>query len=417
MKKEDALKIDNNDQLSYLKKEFLYGDDNEEKKIYFCGNSLGLQHNSLKNKINEHLEQWKKFAVENHFNGDYPWMDIQDKIKEKLKLFLGCSENEIAIMNSLSVNLHLLMVSFYKPSKTKNKILIEENAFSSDRYVVNSQLKHHGFNESSLLTVYPEEDHSIDEDKIISKIITNKESLSLVLLPGIQYYNGQVLNIPKISKVCKDNDIILGLDLAHMVGNVKIDLNSYDVDFATWCSYKYLNSGPGGVSGIYINSKHINNDIVRFEGWWGNKLSSRFEMLKKYDPEHSAEAWVLSNPPVVLLDIHLASLEVFCNAGLDKIFNKSKLLSDFLYDGLNSMDNYSNFFDIITPVESDRRGSQISLFFKKSSENFFNEISKKFVVDYRKPNVIRVAPVPLYNSFYEVYLFIKEIDRLVKSYS
>ena len=417
MKKEYALKIDNNDQLSYLKKEFLYGDDNEEKKIYFCGNSLGLQHNSLKNKINEHLEQWKKFAVENHFNGDYPWMDIQDKIKEKLKLFLGCSENEIAIMNSLSVNLHLMMVSFYKPSKTKNKILIEENAFSSDRYVVNSQLKHHGFNESSLLTVYPEEDHSIDEDKIISKIITNKESLSLVLLPGIQYYNGQVLNIPKISKVCKDNDIILGLDLAHMIGNVKIDLKTYDADFATWCSYKYLNSGPGGVSGIYVNSRHINNDIVRFEGWWGNKLSSRFEMLKKYDPEHSAEAWVLSNPPVVLLDIHLASLEVFTNVGLDKIFNKSKLLSDFLYDGLNSIDNYSNFFDIITPVESARRGSQISLFFKKSSEIFFNEISKKFVVDYRKPNVIRVAPVPLYNSFYEVYLFVKEIDKLVKSYS
>ena len=417
MKKEDALKMDDNDQLSHLKKEFLYGDDNDEKKIYFCGNSLGLQHKSLKNKINEHLEQWKKFAVENHFNGDYPWMDIQDKIKEKLKLFLGCSENEIAIMNSLSVNLHLMMVSFYSPSKTKNKILIEENAFSSDRYVVNSQLKHHGFNESSLLTVYPEEDHSIDEDKIISKIITNKESLSLVLLPGVQYYNGQVLNIPKISKVCKDNDIIIGLDLAHMVGNVKIDLKSYDVDFATWCSYKYLNSGPGGVSGIYVNSKHINNDIVRFEGWWGNKLSSRFEMLKKYDPENSAEAWVLSNPPVVLLDIHLASLEVFCNAGLDKIFHKSKLLSDFLYDGLNSIDNYSHFFDIITPVGSARRGSQISLFFKKSSEIFFNEISKKFVVDYRKPNVVRVAPVPLYNSFYEVYLFVKEIDRLVKSSS
>ena len=415
MKKEDALKMDDNDQLSHLKKEFLYGDDNDEKKIYFCGNSLGLQHKSLKNKINEHLEQWKKFAVENHFNGDYPWMDIQDKIKEKLKLFLGCSENEIAIMNSLSVNLHLMMVSFYSPSKTKNKILIEENAFSSDRYVVNSQLKHHGFNESSLLTVYPEEDHSIDEDKIISKIITNKESLSLVLLPGVQYYNGQVLNIPKISKVCKDNDITIGLDLAHMVGNVKIDLKSYDVDFATWCSYKYLNSGPGGVSGIYVNSKHINNDIVRFEGWWGNKLPSRFEMLKKYDPENSAEAWVLSNPPVVLLDIHLASLEVFCNAGLDKIFHKSKLLSDFLYDGLNSIDNYSNFFDIITPVGSARRGSQISLFFKKSSEIFFNEISKKFVVDYRKPNVVRVAPVPLYNSFYEVYLFVKEIDRLVKS--
>lgn len=416
MKKEYALKMDDNDQLSYLKKEFLYGDGNDSKKIYFCGNSLGLQHYSLKNKINKHLEQWKDLAVENHFSGDYPWMDIQDKIKEKLKLFLGCSENEIAIMNSLTVNLHLMMVSFYKPSKTRNKILIEENAFSSDRYVVNSQLKYHGLDESSLITVSPEKDHLIDEDKIISKINSNKESLSLVLIPGIQYYSGQVINISKISKVCRDNDIILGLDLAHMVGNVEIDLNSHDVDFATWCSYKYLNSGPGGVSGIYVNSKHIKDDIIRFEGWWGNKLSSRFEMLKKYDPEYSAEGWVLSNPPVILLDMHLASLEVFINAGLNNVFNKSKLLSDFLYEGLSSINNYNKFFDIITPKESTSRGSQISLFFKKASEEFFSQISKKFVVDYRKPNVVRVAPVPLYNSFYEVYLFVSEIDRIIKSY-
>ena len=416
MKKEYALKMDDNDQLSYLKKEFLYGDGNDRKKIYFCGNSLGLQHYSLKNKINKHLEQWKDLAVENHFSGDYPWMYIQDKIKEKLKLFLGCSENEIAIMNSLTVNLHLMMVSFYKPSKTRNKILIEENAFSSDRYVVNSQLKYHGLDESSLITVSPEKDHLIDEDKIISKINSNKETLSLVLIPGIQYYSGQVINISKVSKVCRDNDIILGLDLAHMVGNVEIDLNSHDVDFATWCSYKYLNSGPGGVSGIYVNSKHIKDDIIRFEGWWGNKLSSRFEMLKKYDAEHSAEGWVLSNPPVILLDMHLASLEVFINAGLNNVFNKSKLLSDFLYEGLSSINNYNKFFDIITPEESTSRGSQISLFFKKSSEEFFSQISKKFVVDYRKPNVVRVAPVPLYNSFYEVYLFVSEIDRIIKSY-
>ena len=416
MKKEYALKMDDNDQLSYLKKEFLYGDGNDSKKIYFCGNSLGLQHYSLKNKINKHLEQWKDLAVENHFSGDYPWMDIQDKIKEKLKLFLGCSENEIAIMNSLTVNLHLMMVSFYKPSKTRNKILIEENAFSSDRYVVNSQLKYHGLDESSLITVSPEKDHLIDEDKIISKINSNKETLSLVLIPGIQYYSGQVINISKVSKVCRDNDIILGLDLAHMVGNVEIDLNSHDVDFATWCSYKYLNSGPGGVSGIYVNSKHIKDDIIRFEGWWGNKLSSRFEMLKKYDAEHSAEGWVLSNPPVILLDMHLASLEVFINAGLNNVFNKSKLLSDFLYEGLSSINNYNKFFDIITPEESISRGSQISHFFKKSSEEFFSQISKKFVVDYRKPNVVRVAPVPLYNSFYEVYLFVSEIDRIIKSY-
>ena len=416
MKKDDALKMDDNDKLSHLKKEFLYDNENERKRIYFCGNSLGLQHNSVKEKITSHLDQWKNLAVENHFAGDYPWMDIQDKIKNKLKYLLGCSEDEIAIMNSLSVNLHLMMATFYRPSKSKHKILIEDNAFSSDRYVVNSQLKFHGFDESSLITILPGEDSLIDEDKIISEIKKNKDSLSLVLLPGIQYYSGQVIDLKKISEVCRENKITLGLDLAHMIGNVAINLDSYDADFASWCSYKYLNSGPGGISGIYVNSKHLKNDLFRLEGWWGNKLSSRFDMLDKYDPEPSAEGWVLSNPPVILMDIHLASLEVFTNAGLDNVFKKSKMLSDFLFDGLSSIDNFSNFFNIITPRNTNNRGSQISLFFKKNSKDFFNELSKKFVVDYRKPDVIRVAPVPLYNSFYEVYLFVSEIERLIKVY-
>ena len=248
MKKDDALKMDDNDKLSHLKKEFLYDNENERKRIYFCGNSLGLQHNSVKEKITSHLDQWKNLAVENHFAGDYPWMDIQDKIKNKLKYLLGCSEDEIAIMNSLSVNLHLMMATFYRPSKSKHKILIEDNAFSSDRYVVNSQLKFHGFDESSLITILPGEDSLIDEDKIISEIKKNKDSLSLVLLPGIQYYSGQVIDLKKISEVCRENKITLGLDLAHMIGNVAINLASYDADFASWCSYKYLNSGPGGIS-------------------------------------------------------------------------------------------------------------------------------------------------------------------------
>ena len=413
MKKQDALKMDSQDPISWVKNEFDYGKGNKDDKIYFCGNSLGLKHRSLDIIVNRHLEQWKSEAVEAHFSGNYPWIEIQDRIKNILKDMLGCSSNEIAIMNALSLNLHLLMVSFFKPSKNKNKILIEENAFSSDRYVLNSQLQFHGYDTSSVLDISFDKEYLIDEEIVIKKIIDNKETLSLVLLPGIQYYNGQLIDLKKISKVCRDNGIVFGVDLAHAIGNVKIDLNELDIDFATWCSYKYLNSGAGGISGIYINKKHLKKDINRFEGWWGNKLSTRFEMEKNYDPDNSAEAWVLSNPPVILLDMHLAALKVFDKVGIKNIFRKSKKLTAFLYNGLLLVDPEETSFKIIKPFSKDKRGSQLSLLFKKNAKKVFEELNKKFVIDYRKPDVIRVAPVPLYNSFYEIFLFISELKKIL----
>ena len=255
----------------------------------------------------------------------------------------------------------------------------------------------------------------INEEEIVDLIEINNESLSLVLLPGIQYYTGQQLDLKKISSVCKKYNIILGVDFAHAIGNVEINLKKLDVDFASWCSYKYLNSGPGGISGIYINSRNLNKSLLRLEGWWGNKLSSRFEMNEDYEPESSAEGWVISNPPVILMDIHLASIKIFKDVGFKKLFSKSKLLTQFLYDGLTSIKDYSNYFEIITPKDHNKRGAQLSLYFFKDAELIFSHLNKKFVVDYRKPNVLRVAPVPLYNSFIEVYYFVKELENILKT--
>ena len=414
MKKQDALKMDSQDDISWIKNQFEYGKGDTSDKIYFCGNSLGLQHKSVRERINKHLDQWKNSAVESHFSGDYPWIKIQDDIKLILKDLLGCDTSELAIMNALTVNLHLLMVSFFKPSKNRNKILIEDNAFSSDRYVVNSHLKINNLDESSLLLI-KSNNKVINEDEIVDLIEINNESLSLVLLPGIQYYTGQQLDLKKISSVCKKYNIILGVDFAHAIGNVEINLKKLDVDFASWCSYKYLNSGPGGISGIYINSRNLNKSLLRLEGWWGNKLSSRFEMNEDYEPESSAEGWVISNPPVILMDIHLASIKIFKDVGLKKLFSKSKLLTQFLYDGLTSIKDYSNYFEIITPKDHNKRGAQLSLYFFKDAELIFSHLNKKFVVDYRKPNVLRVAPVPLYNSYIEVYYFVKELENILKT--
>ena len=414
MKKQDALKMDSQDDISWVKNQFEYGRGDTSDKIYFCGNSLGLQHKSVRERINKHLDQWKNSAVESHFSGDYPWIKIQDDIKLILKDLLGCDTSELAIMNALTVNLHLLMVSFFKPSKNRNKILIEDNAFSSDRYVVNSHLKINNLDESSLLLI-KSNNKVINEEEIVDLIEINNESLSLVLLPGIQYYTGQQLDLKKISSVCKKYNIILGVDFAHAIGNVEINLKKLDIDFASWCSYKYLNSGPGGISGIYINSRNLNKSLLRLEGWWGNKLSSRFEMNENYEPESSAEGWVISNPPVILMDIHLASIKIFKDVGLKKLFSKSKLLTQFLYDGLISIKDYSNYFEIITPKDHNKRGAQLSLYFFKDAELIFSHLNKKFVVDYRKPNVLRVAPVPLYNSYLEVYYFIKELENILKT--
>jgi|TARA_B110000263_G_scaffold201355_1_gene180793 kynureninase len=416
MKKEYAIKMDKKDPISMYKNDFLYMENFTIKKIYFCGNSLGLQHRLIKNEVLNHLKKWSDYGVDGHFIGKNPWINIQENIKAIIKDLIGCKDSEIAIMNALSVNLHLLMISFFRPSKKKNKILIEEHAFSSDRYVINSQLNYHGYDQNSIISLKPKNKYCLTLSDIIESIKKNKDSLSMVLLPGVQYYTGQFFDIKTISKYCKKFDIVFGVDLAHAIGNVKLNLNECDIDFASWCSYKYLNSGPGGISGIYINSKHLGKDISRFEGWWGNDIKTRFNMDSKLDDYKSAEGWVISNPPIILMSMHLASLKVFKKVGFSNLLKKSKTLTNFLYDSLVDLDSYKNSFEIITPENPNERGCQLSLLFYKDANKIFNKlIENNFVPDFRKPDVIRVSPVPFYNSFYQVFLFVETLDEILRN--
>ena len=414
MKKDYALKMDHNDSIGFVKNHFFVPQRKETKVTYLCGNSLGLQHKDIKVYIEEELSSWKKNAVAGHFIGNRPWVDYQEEVKRMLSKLLGSSQKEIAVMNSLSVNLHLLMISFYRPDKVRFKILMEKNAFSSDRYVVISHLKSRNLSyEDTIIEVLPRDNEdSLRTEDIINTIEKNNDNISLVLLPGIQYYTGQLFDIEKITEECHKHKIIVGFDLAHAIGNVQLNLSKWGVDFATWCSYKYLNSGPGGISGIYVNNKfHRDFSFPRYQGWWGNKIETRFQMNKNIDPSISSEAWVMSNPPILMLASHLASLNVFNKIGFPKILEKGKLLTQYLGESLESLSSYGSIFKIITPSN---RGSQLSLFFQMNGKKIFNELMDRgFIVDYREPNVVRVTPVPLYNSFMDVYNFVTNLEEII----
>ena len=414
MKKDYALKMDYNDPIGFVKNHFFVPQRKETTVTYLCGNSLGLQHKDIKIYIEKELNSWKKNAVDGHFIGNRPWVDYQEEVKSMLSKLLGSNQKEIAVMNSLSVNLHLLMVSFYRPDKVRFKILMEKNAFSSDRYVVMSHLESRNLSyEDTIIEVSPRdnEDNLRTED-IINIIEKNNDNISLVLLPGIQYYTGQLFDIEKITEECHRHKIIVGFDLAHAIGNVELNLSKWGVDFATWCSYKYLNSGPGGISGIYVNNKfHGDFSFPRYQGWWGNKIETRFQMNENIDPSISSEAWVMSNPPILMLASHLASLSVFNKIGFPKILEKGKLLTQYLGESLESLSSYGSIFKIITPSN---RGSQLSLFFHMNGKKIFNKLTDRgFIVDYREPNVVRVTPVPLYNSFMDVYNFVINLEEII----
>jgi len=410
--REFALELDKNDPLlSYQEKFHFPLQENGEKHIYLCGNSLGLQSKNTESFVIQELDDWKKLGVEGHFHARKPWLPYHEFLSESYSKIIGSKESEVVAMNTLSVNLHLMLVSFYRPDTLRNKIIIEGDAFPSDIYAVESHIRHHGLDPSeSLIKLKPRGGEvTIRLEDIKSVIQQNADSVSLIMLGGVNYYTGQVFEMKEITEEAHKHNILVGFDLAHAVGNIPLSLHDWNVDFAVWCSYKYLNSGPGSVAGVFIHERHHSQDLERFAGWWGHDKESRFKMPDEFAPIKTAEGWQLSNPPILSLAAVRAALSIFDEVGMSSLVTKSKKLTSYLVFLLHQIS--TDRINIITP---EQRGCQISISVKNGNKDLFYEITKKGVIaDWREPDVIRVAPVPLYNSFLDVYNFYKVLEDIL----
>jgi len=406
---EFALQFDKSDELSDYRQRFHIPTVNGKDALYFTGNSLGLQPKSVKSHLMQELDDWAKFGVEGHFEAKNPWVLYHKILSEPFARLVGAQPDEVVAMNGLSVNLHLMMVSFYQPKGKRTKIICEAKAFPSDQYMLESQVKFHGLNpEETIIEVSPREgEHCIRQEDILSCIEEVGDELALVFWGGVNYYTGQVFDMPKITEVAKGVGAFVGFDLAHGVGNVSLNLHDWGVDFACWCSYKYLNSGPGSVSGIFVHNKHEENkDLPRFAGWWGHDEDRRFLMEKGFVPIKGAQGWQLSNAAVFSMAPCKASMDIFDEVGLPKLIKKSRKLTNFMEFVFNDIsERYDNCnFEIITPKEERYRGCQLSVLMHGQGKEMFDYITKEGVIaDWREPNVIRLAPVPLYNSFEDIF--------------
>lgn len=383
--------------------------------LYFCGNSLGLQPVSVQQILLEELEDWKNLGVEGHFHARRPWMPYHELFNEKLSKVVGALPEEIVVMNTLTTNLHLMMVSFYRPTREKYKIVIEASAFPSDKYAVESQIRFHGFQpETALIQLRPRQgEETLRMEDIEYTLSQNEESIALVMLGGVNYYTGQKFNIEEITKIGHRIGAKVGFDLAHATGNVILQLHDWNVDFAVWCHYKYMNSGPGSIAGAFIHKKHhAQNQIPRFEGWWGHEKKTRFKMPSRFIPENSAEAWQTSNAPVFSMAPLFASLELFEKAGMNALQAKSEKLTNYLEFLLKQIP--TDRIQIITPADPNQRGCQLSIQVKNADKSIYNKISEQGVIaDWREPDVIRVAPVPLYNKFEDIWHFVQILKNCI----
>lgn len=414
-----AREMDETDPLKTYKSKFFIPKANGKEVIYFCGNSLGLQPKTVKDFVQKELDRWAEKGVEGHFEGDNPWIDARLPSKPILASLVGGKNHEVVAMNSLTGNLHLLMVSFYQPTKTKFKILTESEAFPSDRYMMESQVRFHGFDpQEAIVEIYPREgEHTLRTEDILSKIREYKDELALVLMSGVQYYTGQFFDLEAITAASRKSCIHVGFDLAHAVGNVPLKLHDWGVDFAAWCSYKYLNSGPGNIAGIFIHEKHASNvELPRFAGWWGHEEKERFRMERNFKPMYGADGWQVSNNNVLALAAHYASLEIFQEAGMENLRKKSELLTGYLEFLVDHVSEASNGLEIISPANPQERGCQLSLLLHKEGKRVFDKLNSQGLIgDWRNPNVMRLSPVPLYNSFEEVYHAAKILSNSLKT--
>ncbi|MGZ5191977.1 MAG: kynureninase, partial [Flavisolibacter sp.] len=413
--------VDASDPLKHFRNRFHIPKENGKEVIYFTGNSLGLQPKSVKQYINQELEDWAELGVEGHFKAKTPWFSYHEIFPALLSKIVGALPEEVVVMNQLTINLHLLLTTFYRPTKERYRIICEAKAFPSDQYAFESQVRLHGFNpEDAIIEVSPREGkQQISHEDIIDTIERYGNETAVVIFGGVNYYNGQVFDMKVITEAAHKVGAYAGFDLAHAVGNISLELHDWNADFACWCSYKYLNSGPGGVAGVFIHQRHAGNtSLPRLAGWWGNEKDSRFQMKQGFQPIATAEGWQVSNAPVLSMAAHKASLDIFEEAGMDELIKKSKLLTGYLFYIIEEINRETKEFeiDIITPANENEHGCQVSMLVQKQGKQLFESLLKNNIVaDWREPNVIRVAPVPLYNRFEDVWHFGNTISKLFKT--
>lgn len=405
--KEKAKRLDTEDKLAPLRSRFHY----PAEILYFCGNSLGLQPKTIQEMVLGELEDWAKLAVEGHLSSRRPWYSYHELLTPSLANLCGAKPIEVVAMNSLTVNLHLGLVSFYRPSGARFKVLIEGGAFPSDRYAIESHFKWHGVDpRASLIEVFPREGEGFIRTEDLCKVIEReKNTLSLILLGAVNYYSGQYFEIEKISQAAKKSGVQVGLDLAHAIGNVPLKLHDWGVDFAVWCSYKYLNAGPGAIGGFFVHEKHArDSNLMKFQGWWGHDKVDRFRMAPNFVAMPGAEGWQISNPPILQLAALKGSLNIFDSVGMKQVFDKSLQLTSMLEEGLEGIPGIT----LLTPKERKERGAQLSYRVKRDAKGLVERLWKQGVrVDYRAPDVLRMAPVALYNSFSEVVELSSRIEE------
>jgi kynureninase len=425
-----AIAMDERDRLKEFRGRFLFPKTEAGDCVYLSGHSLGLQPKTAAAYVEEELKEWARLGVEGHFQAKNPWMPYHRLLAEQTAELVGAKPHEVVVMNSLTVNLHLMMVSFYRPTRERHKIVVERGAFPSDQYAVKSQIRFHGLDPAtSLIELTPRADEACLRDEDIEELIEREgDTIGLILLGGVNYQTGQAFDMEGITRLGRARGCVVGLDLAHAAGNLPLKLHEWGPDFAAWCSYKYLNGGPGCVAGCFVHERHARAwDVPRFAGWWGHDEQSRFEMGPDFHAMTGAEGWQLSNPSIVSLAVLRASMAIFHDAGMGRLRAKSISLTGYLEFLLNQLllnqlplnqlllkQNVSQKFSIITPVEPDRRGAQISIRIHQKGRALCERLAREGVVgDWREPDTFRVAPVPLYNSYRDVFRFVRRFAAAI----
>jgi kynureninase len=414
---EFAIAMDERDPQREFRSRFLFPKSADGSDcIYLCGHSLGLQPRTAAAYVEQELKDWAELGVEGHFRARNPWMPYHRLLTEQTAELVGARAEEVVVMNSLTVNLHLMMVSFYRPTASRHKIVVERGAFPSDQYAVKSQIQFHGFDpETSLIELAPLPGEScLGEEEIEAAIERSGESIALILLGGVNYATGQAFDMERITRAGHAQGCVVGFDLAHAAGNLQLKLHEWGPDFAVWCSYKYLNGGPGCIAGCFVHERHARErELPRFAGWWGHDERTRFEMGPEFCAMAGAEGWQLSNPPIVSLAVLRASMDIFQEAGMKRLRAKSESLTGYLRFLLNEI--RSQKFSIVTPAEKERRGAQLSIRIPRDGRGLCERLTQQGIVgDWREPDTFRVAPVPLYNSYRDVFQFVRDFGMAVQ---